>query len=200
MAIDIEWQMLPKQSNESVNKPLLYPRIIKNGTVDLQTLCEKIAKHSSYTKGTIKGIIDDMVDIIAELLSKGETISLEEFGTFRLSIGTNANITPDIPYNKRNVIIRGINFQPDKALMEAIGTPKFQTCPRNASATAMSQDQLRHALLEYFKTHDHITRSQFENLYKLKRTTAYVRLKAFVDSGFLIKIGSNRDTKYKSMQ
>ena len=196
MAINIEWQTLPNQTNNTADKPLLYPRMTENETVNMVSFCEKVAKYSSLTKGAVTTLICDMAEVIAKLLHEGKTIDLEDFGTFRLSIGTDANITSDIPYSKRQITVRGVNFQPHKTLIDAIGTPSFRTIPRNARITAVSQEQLQEILLEYFKTHDHITRSQFEKLCQLKRATACVRLKKLVNSGFLMKIGTNRDTKY----
>ena len=196
MAINIEWQALPNQTSSITDKPLLYPRLTENETINMTSFCEKVAKYSSLTKGAVTTLIYDMAEVIAKLLHEGKTIDLEDFGAFKLSIGTDANITPDIPYDKRPVMIRGINFQPSKTLMDTIGIPNFRTIPRNARLTTMSQEQLQERLLEYFKIHDHITRSQFEKLCQLKRATACVRLKKLVDSGFLMKIGTNRDTKY----
>lgn len=140
--------------------------------------------------------MSDMVDVMKELLSEGKTIDLDELGTFKLSIGTDNHVTPDTPYQKRKVAIRGVNFQPCKLLMEAIGTPKFRTVPRNASPAVMTADQLQSALLEYFETHDSITRSKFQELYKLKRTTACDRLKELQDMGVIKSIGSGRERKY----
>lgn len=196
MAINIEWQTLPNQTNNTADKSLLYPRMTENETVNMISFCEKVAKYSSLTKGTVTTLIYDMAEVIAKLLHEGKTIDLEDFGTFRLSIGTDANITSDIPYSKRQITVRGVNFQPHKTLIDAIGIPCFRTIPRSARITAMPQEQLQEILLEYFKTHDYITRSQFEKLCQLKRATACVRLKKLVDSDILIKIGTNRDTKY----
>ena len=197
MAINIKWQTMPPQSHITENKPRLYPRLTENEIVDLQVLCEKVAKHGSYTKGTVKSIISDMIDIFAELLHEGKTIDIEEFGAFKLTIGSDKHITHDMPYNKRQVTIRGVNFQPHKAFMTAIGTPEFRTISRNTSPIVMSQDQIQEILCEYFKTHDSITRSEFEKLCKLKRATACIRLKKLVESGFLRKVGTNRETRYE---
>lgn len=196
MAINIEWQTLPSQTSNAAESLRLYLRMTDNETIDTMSFCEEVAKHCTFTKGTVKGLICDMAAIIAKLLHDGKTIDLEDLGTFKLSIGTDANVTSDMPYSKRPIIIRGINFQPSKTLMDTIGTPKFRTIPRNARPTAMSQEQIQNILLEYFNTHNSITRSQFENLCKLKRTTAYVRLKTLVASGFLIKVGNNKETRY----
>ncbi|MDO4180763.1 MAG: HU family DNA-binding protein [Bacteroidales bacterium] len=197
MAIDIEWQTLPTPNNNDDNKPLLYPRMTDNGIVDFQTLCELTAQYGSYTRGTVKSITSDLMEIIAKLLSEGKTIDIAEFGTFRLAIGAEANVSSDTPYHKRPITVRGVNFQPDKALMDAIGTPDFLSVPRNAPPVAMTVGQIEKVLLEYFKTHDSITRAQFEELCQLKRTTAYGRLKELMDSGFLKQVGHNKETKYE---
>ena len=196
MAINIEWQTLPSQTNNATDSPRLYPRMINNETVDIISFCEEVARHGTFTKGAVKGLLYDMMDVIAKLLHEGKTIDLEDLGTFKLSIGAAADVTPNTPYNKRQVAIRGINFQPHKTLIDSIGSPKFHTVPRNAEVMVMSQEKTQETLLEYFKTHDHITRSQFEKLCRLKRATANFRLKQFVKSGFLRKVGNNRGTKY----
>ena len=51
-------------------------------------------------------------------------------------------------------------------------------------------------LLTYFKTHDSITRDEFERTFGLKRTTAYMRLKELVNMGVIQAIGNGRETKY----
>lgn len=198
MAINIEWQALPapNDDNNSGKQPKLYPRMIDNETADFQQLCQKIAKHGSHTKGTVISVMSDMVDVMKELLGEGKTIDLDELGTFKLSIGTDNYVTPDTPYQKRKVAVRGVNFQPCKLLMDAIGTPKFRTVPRNASTAVMTADQLQSALLEYLETHDSITRSKFQELYKLKRTTACDRLKELQEMGVILAVGSGRETVY----
>ena len=57
-------------------------------------------------------------------------------------------------------------------------------------------DQLIPQLLTYFKTHDSITRDEFERTFGLKRTTAYMRLKELVNMGVIQDIGNGRETKY----
>ena len=57
-------------------------------------------------------------------------------------------------------------------------------------------DQLIPQLLTYFKTHDSITRDEFERTFGLKRTTAYMRLKELVNMGVIQAIGNGRETKY----
>lgn len=190
MAIDIEWLPLPTQNGD---KDKYYPHVTNNGTVDFQSLCESITKRGSYTKGTVRNVLSDIVDVIAETLREGKAIDLAELGTFRLSVGTDAQ--PDVPLHKRKVTVRGVSFQPDRMLMNAIGTPAFRC--RKATAVSMTSGRLKRLLSEYFETHESITRSQFETLCRLKRTVAYIRLNELVESGFLKRVGCNRETRYE---
>ncbi len=197
MAIHIDWQVLPSSRRKKGEQPQLYPRLVDNEVVDFHKLCEKVSNHSSKTIGTVIGIVSDTIDVMKTLLHEGKTIDLEDFGAFKLSIGTDSYVTPATPDHKRKVVVRGVDFQPNKVLMNAINTPDFRTVPLNANPMAMSIEQLQHALTNYFKTHDSITRSQVEKLCKMKRTTACARLSELVKSGFLRKTGYNKETKYE---
>ena len=196
MAINIEWQKLPTQNDDATNNTSLYPRIADNQTIDLLALCDKVANHGVCSKGIVQNVIYDMADVIAELLYEGKTIELESLGTFRLAIGTTGNVTQSTPLRARNVVVRGVNFQPSKVFMESIGNPEFRFIPYNTSPATISDEKLQHILLEYFKTNNNITRSQFERLCNLRRTTAYTRLKKLVESGILVKVGTNKNTRY----
>ena len=81
--------------------------------------------------------------------------------------------------------------------MDAIDTPDFRTVPRNANPVVMSIEQMQYVFTDYFKNHDSITRSEVEKLCKMKRTTACARLNELVKSGFLRKVGYNKETKYE---
>ncbi len=71
------------------------------------------------------GIVSDTIDVMKTLLHEGKTIDLEDFGAFKLSIGTDSYVTPATPDHKRKVVVRGVDFQPNKVLMNAINTPDF---------------------------------------------------------------------------
>ena len=60
-------------------------------------------------------------------------------------------------------------------------------------------DQLIPQLLTYFKTHDSITRDEFERTFGLKRTTAYMRLKELEKKGVIHAVGDGRERKYVSI-
>lgn len=198
MAIKIEWQIKPpsKSEDRGKEKPQMFPRITDSEVVDVERLAETITKRGGLTKGTVVDVLSDLPNVMAELLSEGKTVEIPMLGSFNLSIGTDAQIHPDSKRRMRSVEVRGVKFQPDKELMKAIGKPTFQWQAGTGFAIAQTSTQLIPLLEDYFKTHESITRKEFEQTFGLKRTTAYIRLKELVDRGVMKAIGSGRDTVY----
>lgn len=197
MAISIEWQVKPPaKGNEKEEKPKMFPRITDSKTVGEQRLAELMAAHGSLSRGNAKAALNDLAEVMAELLGEGKTIEIPMLGSFKLSIGTDAEIHPDSDGRMQSIVVRGVNFQPDKQLMEAIGHPTFQWKPTTGVAIAPTVSQLIHQLLTYFKTHDSITRDEFERTFGLKRTTAYMRLKELEKMSVIVAVGSGSETRY----
>lgn len=192
MAINIEWQVKPPSKNE--DKPLMFPRITDSEIVNEQQLAELMASHGSLSRGNAKAALGDLAEVMAYLLREGKTINIPSFGAFKLSIGTDSEICPD--RRMQNIVVRGVNFQPDKEFMDAIGRPTFLWRPTTGVAIAPTADKLIPQLLTYFKTHDSITRDEFERTFGLKRTTAYMRLKELEKKGVIQAIGNGRERKY----
>ena len=194
MAINIEWQLKPPSKNE--DKPLMFPRITDSEIINEQQLSELMASHGSLSRGNAKSALGDLAEVMADLLREGKTINIPSLGSFKLSIGTDSEIRPDSDRRMQSIVVRGVNFQPDQELMDAIGKPTFHWQPTTGVAIAPTADQLIPQLLTYFKTHDSITREEFERTFGLKRTTAYMRLKELVKMGVIVTVGNGRETKY----
>ena len=194
MAIDIEWQVKPPSKNE--DKPLMFPRITDSKIVNEQQLAELMASHGTLSRGNAKAALGDLAEVMADLLREGKTVNIPMFGSFKLSIGTDSEIRPDSDRRMQSIVVRGVNFQPDQEFMDAIGKPTFQWKPTTGVAIAPTADQLIPQLLIFFKTHDSITREEFERIFGLKRTTAYMRLKELVKTEVIVAVGNGRETKY----
>lgn len=149
-----------------------------------------------YRGGNAKTALNDLAEVMAELLKDGKTIDIPTLGSFKLSIGTDAEIHPDSDRRMQSIVVRGVNFQPSTEFMASIGKPNFLWKPTTGVAIAPTTSQLIPLLTDYFKTHDSISRVEFERLFHLKRTTAYTRLKELTDEGVILAVGNGRDTKY----
>ena len=198
MAINIEWQVKPPSKNE--DKPLMFPRITDSEIVNEQQLAELVASHGTLSRGNVKTALNDLAEVMAGLLKEGKTISIPSLGSFKLSIGTDSEIPPDSDRRMQNIIVRGVNFQPDQELLDAIGKPTFLWKPTTGVAIAPTLEQIIPQLLTYFNAHDSITRDEFERIFGLKRTTAYMRLKELVKMGVIVAVGNGRERKYLRKQ
>lgn len=194
MAINIEWQVKPPCKNE--DKPLMFPRITDSEIVNEQQLAELVASHGTLSRGNAKTALNDLAEVMAGLLKEGKTISIPSLGSFKLSIGTDSEIPPDSDRRMQSIIVRGVNFQPDQELLDAIGKPTFLWKPTTGVAIAPTSEQIIPQLLTYFNTHDSITRDEFERIFGLKRTTAYMRLKELKEMGVIQTVGNGRERKY----
>ena len=194
MAINIEWQVKPPGKHDS--KPQMFPRITDSEIVNEQQLAELVASHGTLSRGNVKTALNDLAEVIAGLLKEGKTISIPSLGSFKLSIGTDSEIPPDSDRRMQNIIVRGVNFQPDQELLDAIGKPTFLWKPTTGVAIAPTLEQIIPQLLIYFNAHDSITRDEFERIFGLKRTTAYMRLKELKEMGVIQTVGNGRERKY----
>ena len=174
----------------------MFPRIIDSEIVCEQQLAELMATHGSLSRGNAKTALNDLAEVMAALLREGKTIDLPLIGSFKLSIGTDAEIHPDSNKRMQSIVVRGVNFQPAQEFMDAIGQPTFQWKPATGVAIAPTADQLIPRITEYFQTHDSITRAEFEHTFGLKRTTAYSRLKELEDMGVIQAVGNGKETMY----
>ena len=194
MAINIEWQVKPPGKHDS--KPQMFPRITDSEIVNEQQLAELVASHGTLSRGNVKTALNDLAEVIAGLLKEGKTISIPSLGSFKLSIGTDSEIPPDSDRRMQSIIVRGVNFQPDQELLDAIGKPTFLWKPTTGVAIAPTLEQIIPQLLTYYNAHDSITRDEFERIFGLKRTTAYMRLKELKEMGVIQTVGNGRERKY----
>ena len=194
MAIDIEWQVKPP--GKSDDKTQLFPRIVDSEVVNEHKLAKRIASHGSLSRGNAIAALDDFAEVMADLLREGKTVNIPSLGSFKLSIGTDSEIHSDTDRRMQTIVVRGVNFQPSQEFMAAIGKPSFQWKSKTGVVIAPTTDQLIPQLITFFKTHDSITREEFERTFGLKRTTAYMRLNDLIDKGVIEVVGSGRERRY----
>lgn len=197
MAIDIEWQVKPPTKKGETNQPQLFPRIVNADVVGDAELADKIAAHSGLSRGVVTNVLEDLADVLATMMHEGKEVSLSSIGRFRLSIGTDADISPDTVNSTRKICVRGINFQPSDTLLNAIANPSFRQVARNASVVAPSTEQMLPLLDAFLQSHPTFSSTEFATHFNLKRPTAIARLNELMGMQVIRKEGSGRDTKYR---
>lgn len=104
-------------------KRILYPRMKLYGQVDLETITEKIAYASSFTRGDIIGLMQAITDEIAYQMGQGYSVKIDNLGVFTPALGLRQDRereTGEEGDTKRNAVsicLKDIHFKVDKELL-----------------------------------------------------------------------------------
>ena len=82
---------LSKNRNEtSPSFGKFYPRVSYKQTLDIHDMAKHMAEHNTpFSKGTIQGILTDMVSCIRELTLDGNTVKIENLAIFKATVQGN---------------------------------------------------------------------------------------------------------------
>ena len=110
MAVHIKLIKNNIKSNSSYVK--YFAKAVSQGDVTLDEIAEEVCRNSSFSEGTVIGVVTELQDIIKEKLRDGQTIVLPGIGRFSLHV---ESIGVDDPkdFNIRHHITRFVpNFLP----------------------------------------------------------------------------------------
>ena len=94
-------------------------------TVDFKMLCDPVTKVGFVPRGTVKSVLDGLIDSLKTYMEIGASVSLGEFGTFRPSFGCKSQnnakgVTTETLKNRK------IIFTPGSLLKGMIKTVSIQ--------------------------------------------------------------------------
>lgn len=83
----LKYQIYQSKLKDSMSYGKWYARIVSTDTMSLDGLADHMRSHNTpYSTGTIKGILEDAVNCIRELLLDGKRVQLDGLASFGLSI------------------------------------------------------------------------------------------------------------------
>ena len=83
----LKYQIYQSKLKDSMSYGKWYARIVSTETMSLGGLADHMRSHNTpYSSGTIKGILEDAVNCIRELLLDGKRVQLDGLASFGLSI------------------------------------------------------------------------------------------------------------------
>lgn len=89
---------------------------VYNSNVELESVCELVAVHSSMSSADVKSIIDSLNYVLVRELSNGNIVELGELGNFRPSVSSSGAATEEEFSVATNIRKARIIFSPGKAL------------------------------------------------------------------------------------
>lgn len=122
----LKYKLVQKGNPRDLSAPKkYYANHASSGRKTLKHLSRDIEDRSSLSRGDISNVLDNLVDQVPKYLLDGQTVSLGELGSLRLTLSSEgAEKAKDFNVNMiKNV---KIVFTPGKMLKEEVAKAKFE--------------------------------------------------------------------------
>ena len=179
-------QEVPDMQKTGEQKAFYRLKIERN--VDFEEFISRLCSyHRGISKGEALRVLVSASDVLAELLGEGYSVTLDDWGTFRATIGLEEGKEMDTidgsesKRNARSLFLNGVNFLADKKLvrnanrhckLERAGIVRVHRSPYNR------EERLQKAL-GYLEENKVLKVCQYMELTGLGHTTAACELRAF---------------------
>lgn len=110
-------------SNPSQSKWYLTQK--SDGSVNIKDIAGEIVQRSALSLGDVQSVLSNLVQIMPTFLKLGQSIRLEGFGTFRVTISSEGVDTPE-ELSTRQVKKVQISFLPSVELKQSLATVSFE--------------------------------------------------------------------------
>lgn len=183
----IKYDLYPNPASEDTR---YHARLITGGTVETDTLAQEIQTRCSLTKADVYATLSALGDSLTERLKKGERIHIEGLGYFQITL----EYVPGEENRKvrsEQVKFKSVTFRPEQALKKKMADIRLVRVEKKHHSGQYSAQEIDELLKNYFRSHDYITRGDFEQLCQLTKTTANRRLKELTGQEKLKKEGAS---------
>lgn len=198
MSLHYEFYRNPQSDKEE--QGTYHPRVVTTGKVDTEQLARDIQQECSLTRSDVKAMLAALADKMAQYLSEGKRVYLEDIGYFKVNLQSNQEITAIDDKGVGKVLFKSISFRADERLKKAMKRTKIHRSNLKQHSMLMSEEQIEAKLTEYFATNPVITRRQFQFLCQLLKPTACRIIKRLADEGKLKNIASKRNPVYMPVE
>ena len=179
-------QEVPDMQKTGGQKVFYRMKVERN--IDFQEFIRKVCSHhTGISRGEALRVLVSASDVLAELLGEGYSVTLDDWGTFKATIGLEEGKEMDTidgnesKRNARSLRLNGVNFQADKKLvrnasrrckLERAGVVRVNRSPYT------KEERLQKALA-YLEENKVLKVGQYMELTGLAHTTAANELRAF---------------------
>ena len=80
-----------------------FAQTVSRGEVHTDDIAKAIEENSTFKRGEVKGLIDELVETMTHELQMGKTVALDGFGRFRLVVESQGVSTPEEFSQKKHV-------------------------------------------------------------------------------------------------
>ena len=165
-----------------------YYRMKTKRKIDFNQFVDLISSHNSgISRGEAFRVLMHVTDILAELLAQGYSVTIDEMGTFKATIGLVSDKEMDSfeegtpKLNARSLRVDGVSFKADKRLILNVDKRcdlKRAGVSRLCRSPFSKEERLQKAL-EYLNAHGAMKVKDYMELTSLSHTVAAKELREF---------------------
>ena len=84
------------QTGENAGKELWYATVVTDREMNFEEFVDHISSHNSpYSRGTVQGVMMDMLDCLKELILDGKSVRLGDLGLFSIGMSSHGEVSRD---------------------------------------------------------------------------------------------------------
>lgn len=166
----------------------VYYRMQTNRNIDAESFIKSLCqRYRGLSEGDVIRVLTDAADHLAELLADGNSVTIGGIGTFKATIGLEADKKIDTldgndsKRNARSLKLNGVNYRADKNLIKEAGkrcSLKRAGVMRLHRSPYTKEERLKLAL-NHLEKQGAMQITDYMNLTGLSRTTATLELQEF---------------------
>ena len=194
--MSIEYDFYRNPNSQGTNKKRYHARVVSSDRISTDELAEEIQKECSLTITDVKAVLIALGDKLAKHLGEGSKVHLEGIGYFQVNLQCKEEVRTTRSVRSDNVEFKSVSYRADNELKKHLRNQKIQRSQTRIHSREMTEEEIDQKLSDYFKTHDTLTRSQFEVLCTQVKSTAHRILQKLVKDGKLKNVSSKQHPVY----
>lgn len=184
-----KYKLVEMPDMRNTGKRRVYPQIIVNRTLSMDDLVEKMKAYSRALSPTVvEAAVTDVRDMIVRMLSMGYNVTLDELGTFSLSLGFEDDKPTEMQSDAdkmtyRKVGVKNVNFKPSPELIKDLRLATNRDLERDMGGVKIirkelySREERIARALRVIDERGFIGLTDYAYLNNLSRTAASLELK-----------------------
>ena len=194
--MSIEYDFYRNPNSQGTNKKRYHARVVSGDRISTDELAEEIQNEYSLTKADVKAVLIALGDKLAKHLGEGNKVYLEGIGYFQVNLKCKEEVRSTHAIRSENVEFKSVSYRADNELKKRLRNQKIQRSLKKVHSITMTEEEIDQALTEYFKTHETLTRHQFQTLCSQLKSTAHRILLKLVKDGKLRNVGTSHSPVY----
>lgn len=192
----IEYDFYRNPNSQGTNKKRYHARVVSSNRISTNELAEEIQNECSLTITDVKAVLIALGDKLAKHLGDGSKVQLEGIGYFQVNLQCKEEVRTTRSVRSENIEFKSVSYRADNELKKHLRNQKIQRSQTKIHSVEMTEEEIDQKLTEYFKTHETLTRSQFEVLCTQVKSTAHRILQKLVKDGKLKNVSTKQHPVY----